>query len=357
MRLSPSLLYRLCSNVLQQRMRFGVVVTDDDPLWGGEQGVGDYFVKRFKERSVRQNNGIGSEFKAIHAVTGKLPDKQDLNAYDGFLFTGSHFSVNQNSPWIRRLEQFIRNAYQTSLEHGRPRMVGICFGHQVIAKALGGVVASNPDKKFHFGSTDVKVDEGFLSREFANNVSFMKRPKSTITMMKFHGECVAERPRIAVPIGTSEQCKHEILMYGNTVLTTQGHPEYTKRAMEEINAKIMSRIGRLSEDQIRANLDAIVEDDIDNCTDMVSAFLHHVPEQTVTSSGDYNNNDENGIVANISTQQHKTTIKHQNTLNQQKRQQIQQQQQQQQQRKSSTFSSHNKNIYFRQIETGWPHLD
>ena len=356
MRLSQPLLYRLCSNALQQRMRFGVVVTDDDPLWGGEQGVGDYFVKRFKERSIRNGNGCGSEFKAIHAVTGKLPDKQDINSYDGFLLTGSHFSVNQKSPWIRRLEQFIRNAYQASLEHGRPRMVGICFGHQVIAKALGGVVASNPDKRFHFGSADVKVDEAFLSREFANNVSFMKRPKSTITMMKFHGECVVERPRIALPIGTSEQCKHEILMYGNTVLTTQGHPEYTKQAMEEINAKIMSRIGRLSEDQIRDNLDAIVEDDVDNCTDMISAFLHHVPVEVTQmkkeSQSDYIKNEEiDNVVLSKISQQH-NTMKHQNVLNHHQKRQYHNQQQ----RKLSAPSSRNSN-FFRQVETGWPSLD
>ena len=303
MRLSKCLLYRVCSSTLQQRMRFGVVVTDDDPLWGGEQGVGDYFIKRFGGRSSRCD---GDEFKAIHAVTGKLPDKQDIVNYDGMIFTGSHHSVNQNNPWIRRLEHFIRNAYQTSLEHGRPRMVGICFGHQIIAKALGGRVAPNPDRQFHFGSVDVKVDEAFLSREFANNVSFKKRRKSSITMMKFHGECVVERPRISLPIGTSEQCKHEILMYGNTVLTTQGHPEYTKRVMEETNAKIVSRIGKLSQHQIRANLDAIVDDDVDNCTDMISAFLHHLPMQM---EGDGRDGNDGSDVSSTTSQHQSKNVK------------------------------------------------
>ncbi|XP_066921457.1 uncharacterized protein [Clytia hemisphaerica] len=254
------------------RMRFGVVVTDDDPLWGGEKGVGDYIIKRFEGR-----NSSRDEFTAIHGVSGQLPDKKDIITYDGFIFTGSHHSVNDDSPWMRRLEVFIRNAYQTSQEFGRPRMVGICFGHQLIAKALGGHIGGNPDKKFNFGSIDINVDEGFLSNDFATQVSFKKRRKSSITMMKFHGECVLEAPKIARLIGSSEQCKNEILMYGNTVLTTQGHPEYTKNVMALTNSKIMSRIGRLDEDEIKRNLDQIVNDDAENCTDMVNAFLHHMP--------------------------------------------------------------------------------
>jgi len=252
-------------------MRFGIVVTDDDPIWGGEKGVGEYIVKRFEER-----NSGHDEFIVIQGVTGKLPSKKDILTYDGFLFTGSHHSVNDELPWIRRLEVFVRQAYQISLEFGRPRMVGICFGHQLIAKALGGRVGQNPDQEFNFGSVDVQVDERFLSKEFTNKVTFKKRRKSSITMMKFHGECVVDAPEISTPVGYSDQCQHEILMYGNTVLTTQGHPEYTKNIMEETNSKIMSRIGKLEQKQIKNNLNSIDEEDVDNCTDMINAFLHHL---------------------------------------------------------------------------------
>lgn len=251
-------------------MRFGIVVTDDHLLWGGEKGVGEYFVSRFEERNVPHDH-----FIPIHAVTGQLPNQEDIITFDGFIFTGSHYSVNDDRKWIRNLEVFIRQVYNISVEFGKPKMFGICFGHQLIAKALGGIVGPNPDKAFNFGSTDVQVKEEFFAREFNENLTFKKQRKSTITLMKFHGECVLEVPKMATVIGSSEQCKHEILLYGNSVLTTQGHPEYTKKAMTDTNSKIMSHIGRLQPEDIKKNLNTINEADVDSCTDMVYSFLHH----------------------------------------------------------------------------------
>jgi len=250
-------------------MKFGVIVTDDDKHRGGEVGTGEYFIERFTHRNVHKD-----EFTPIYAITGELPKDNEIITYDGFIITGSHYSVNEGAPWMLRLEAFIRKAYYMSLEFGKPRMFGMCFGHQLIAKALGGRVDYNDNKTFYFGSVDVEVDEVFVQEEFVQE-HFGKGRKPSLKMMKLHGECVVEVPKSARVIGSSSHCKHEILMYGNSILTSQGHPEYTKKEMYVTNATVVESSGHVDALSIRMQLLALEDDDVDNLTEMVRSFLRH----------------------------------------------------------------------------------
>ena len=74
--------------------------------------------------------GPGFEVESFDVVAGGLPDAEQHRAY---LITGSPAGVYDPLPWIEPLQQFIRDA-------GHAKMVGICFGHQVMAEALGGHV-------------------------------------------------------------------------------------------------------------------------------------------------------------------------------------------------------------------------
>jgi GMP synthase-like glutamine amidotransferase len=75
---------------------------------------------------------LGPEFdiERFDVQAGELPDP---NAHDAVLITGSPAGVYEPLPWIEPLQQFIRSAKDS-------RMVGVCFGHQVLAEALGGRV-------------------------------------------------------------------------------------------------------------------------------------------------------------------------------------------------------------------------
>ncbi|PKP84422.1 MAG: glutamine amidotransferase, partial [Alphaproteobacteria bacterium HGW-Alphaproteobacteria-2] len=75
--------------------------------------------------------GHGFEFDDYAVVDGEFP--ADIHAADGWLITGSRHGVYEDHPWIPPLEEFIRRAY---VEH--VPLAGICFGHQIIAQALGG---------------------------------------------------------------------------------------------------------------------------------------------------------------------------------------------------------------------------
>ena len=74
--------------------------------------------------------GPGLEVESFHAAAGELPEPEAHHAY---LITGSPAGVYDPLPWIEPLQQFIRSA-------DGAKMVGICFGHQIMAEALGGHV-------------------------------------------------------------------------------------------------------------------------------------------------------------------------------------------------------------------------
>ena len=108
-------------------MTIGILKTDTvRPEWVGRFGeYPDMF-----EVLLRQVDP-SLDFRTWDAEAGELPD--DPSAVDGFIITGSKSSVYDDKPWIRGLEDFVRHAHLA-----RCKLVGICFGHQLVARALGG---------------------------------------------------------------------------------------------------------------------------------------------------------------------------------------------------------------------------
>ncbi|MFK7859874.1 MAG: type 1 glutamine amidotransferase [Granulosicoccus sp.] len=131
---------------------------------------------------------------------------------DVWLITGSRHGAYEPHAWIPPLEQLIREIYAK----GAP-MVGICFGHQIIAQALGGKV-----EKYTGGWSVGRVDYALDSKVF-NDI-----PKNSIPLMAFHQDQVTELPEGAVNAGSSDICQHAALVYDTRILTIQPHPEFDK---------------------------------------------------------------------------------------------------------------------------------
>ncbi len=137
-----------------------------------------------------------------------LPDPATL---DAILITGSSAGVYDDVEWIAPLEAFVRAAHDRHIP-----MVGVCFGHQLIAQALGGTVRKS-EKGWGIGRHVYRVatDNGLLERE-------------TIAAAASHRDQVINPPASARTIMSSDFTPHAGLLYANgTTLSVQPHPEFT----------------------------------------------------------------------------------------------------------------------------------
>lgn len=152
---------------------------------------------------------LGTEpftFQIWSVVDGDFPNgPQDA---DGWLITGSRHGAYDDLPFIPPLEELIRAIYAAD----RP-LVGICFGHQIIAQALGGHV-----EKFSGG-----WNVGAKSYDWQGK---------TVTLNAWHQDQVTRLPADAEVVAANDNCAYAVLRYGNRAFTVQAHPEFQASFVE-----------------------------------------------------------------------------------------------------------------------------
>ena len=153
-------------------------------------------------------------YRTYAVVDGTLPG--NVNAADGWLITGSRFGVYEDHPWIAPLEAFLRAAYAAAVP-----MVGICFGHQVLAQALGGKV-----EKFAGGWSLGAVDYTVTDQSVAG--------QGTTRLLAFHQDQVVAPPPGATVTGSTPFCRYAFLAYGTRAISMQPHPEFTQAYVEDL---------------------------------------------------------------------------------------------------------------------------
>jgi GMP synthase (glutamine-hydrolysing) len=144
--------------------------------------------------------GRGFSFCTWAVVDGAFPD--GIHDAEGWLITGSRHGAYEDHPWIPPLEAFIREAHAA-----RVPLVGICFGHQIIAQALGGRVEKHPGG-WTVGPTEYDFDG------------------ETLTLNAWHQDQVVALPKDARVVATNAGCANAALVYGDRALTLQAHPEF-----------------------------------------------------------------------------------------------------------------------------------
>lgn len=155
-------------------------------------------------------------FTTLSVVNGEaLPDP---SAQDAYLLTGSRHGVYDDLPWIAPLKSFIRAA---ALEQRRP-MVGICFGHQIIAEALGG-----------------KVEKASIG--FRIGVERYDTARGALAMPAFHQDQIVVQPPDSEIVAKSAACAYAGLRYtAAPVLSLQFHPEFSRDYLADLIA-VMGR--------------------------------------------------------------------------------------------------------------------
>ncbi len=187
-------------------------------------------------------------FRTWRVVDMDFPDSvQDA---DGWLITGSRHGAYEDHPFIPPLEEFIRDAFAAEVP-----MVGICFGHQIIAKAMGGTVARY-EKGWAVGATDYDFQG------------------EKITLNAWHRDQVTKAPPGAKVIATNEFCENAALIYGNRAFTVQAHPEFTSGFVDGL---MKTRGPGLVPDDLMAWAGARLNDPIDDAklAHRIAEFFKH----------------------------------------------------------------------------------
>lgn len=176
-----------------------------------------------------------------------------LDDVDGVLITGSPASVHDNAAWIPKLEKLIRD-----LHSKRMPVFGACFGHQVIATALGGQVALNPD--------------GWVLGTVTATGTADDKP---VSLYAAHKEQVTQLPDGAEVVAKSPDCPVAGFSIGDHILTTQYHPEMTKDFFAALVAELRFELGREISDQAERSMATDV--DTDDLAEQIAHFFENAP--------------------------------------------------------------------------------
>ncbi|MGR9145808.1 type 1 glutamine amidotransferase (plasmid) [Rhizobium leguminosarum] len=176
-------------------MRIGILQCDHVPgeLLAKHGDYNHFFMDLLEDEQL--------EFDTFAVVDGKFPSST-VDA-EGWVITGGAYSVSDAHEWIARLRAFVRDIFS----EGQP-LIGVCFGHQLVADALGGRV-----ERSRAGWTAGPVE---YERHDA---------PGRHTALTWHEEEITVLPAAAKVVGASDRCGFAILRYGDNVLTYQGHPE------------------------------------------------------------------------------------------------------------------------------------
>lgn len=156
----------------------------------------------------------------------RFPDS--LAECDGWLMSPSRCSVVDAHPWIADARGLVRDL----LTEERP-FVGICFGHQLAAQALGGTVARAP----HGWEVGVQDYEIVVER------SWMYPRHSTVSLIASHEDQVIDLPAGAELMARSTGCPIAGLTIGSRAWTLQPHPEFTTELADALLAQRVELIG------------------------------------------------------------------------------------------------------------------
>eukprot|EP00253_Pinus_taeda_P032707 PITA_32707 len=196
---------------LKMRMgkRFGILLCAPDQhyvkkKYGGYGGLYKSFLGE-----------AGETWDFFRVVDGQFPDMEDLYRYHGFVITGSRYDAFGNDAWILKLCHLVQTLNTMGI-----KILGICFGHQILCRALGGNIARN-SAGWDIGSRKITVSDN-LSAKYPG----LKIP-SVISITECHQDKVYAVPLGAEILGSSGKTEVEMFCLGNNILGIQGHPEYT----------------------------------------------------------------------------------------------------------------------------------
>ncbi|KAF6149143.1 hypothetical protein GIB67_025999 [Kingdonia uniflora] len=225
--------------------RFAVLLCAEDSefvkmKYGGYFGV---FLNMLAEE--------GETWDMYKVACGEFPEDEEIELYDGFVITGSCSDAHGNDIWICKLVNLLKK-----LDVLKKKVLGICFGHQILGRSLGGKV-ERATSGWDIGVTTVNLSTSKL-------FTALEMP-SMLPVIKFHRDEVRELPPTAEVIAWSSKTGIEMFRKGDHFMGIQGHPEYSKDILLNLLDRLLKRnliqechaqLGRVSMEATEPNREA-----------------------------------------------------------------------------------------------------
>jgi len=204
----------------------------------------------------------GIRYREYAVVEGELP--QSVNECGAYLITGSKTGVYDDVHWLPGLRDFIQNAYARDT-----RLVGICFGHQLLADTLGGK-AEVSSKGWGLGART----EHLLAGDDPLCPEVMRQNRH-VRLLYSHQDQVVSLPPGATALYGSDFCPYAAFLIPEKVLAFQGHPEFTKAYLSRLMA-LREKQGRYRENDYQVALGTLNESvDSEKVSRWIVNFLRH----------------------------------------------------------------------------------
>jgi GMP synthase-like glutamine amidotransferase len=222
-------------------MNIGILLCDqvEEELRATHGGYADMYIRLLSQVNAKLT------FIEYDAELGELPEHVD--ACDAYLITGSRHGVNDLLAWIAPLEYFIRQ-----LHAKQKKVIGICFGHQLIAKALGGKVIKSP-KGWGIGMAVNRI---------VQKKPWMFPEHEVVNVLVSHQDQVIELPYSTEVLASNEFCPFYMLQIGHNIFTIQGHPEFSKAYSRALIENRKNALDKVCYEQGLASLQLAVHDTI-----------------------------------------------------------------------------------------------
>ncbi|MBL4589988.1 MAG: GMP synthase [Alphaproteobacteria bacterium] len=197
-------------------MKLGILKADDIGLDKAE-GFGEY-PDMFKAL-------LKTECPDLQIITYEIREghyPKDIDEVDAYLLTGSRKGVYDNLDWFPKLTHFIRQ-----LHNARKSLIGICFGHQFIAQALGGKVEKSP-KGWGIGRHTVTL---------TSEAGYYAKDVKSFSLMTYHqDQVIVPAPNTKI-VASSDFCPAAMCVIGDHILTFQAHPEFSTACSKKLLKK------------------------------------------------------------------------------------------------------------------------
>ena len=154
---------------------------------------------------------------------------QSAQAFDAYIISGSPAAIYDDTPWVRQLEGFVHDIHQQ-----RSILLGVCFGAQMVAQALGGKVGVNA-KGWELGVKQLQLTPA------AHAYPALQQAPQPLLLLQTHRDIITQLPPKAQLLGNSTNTPCEMFCLGENILCLQGHPEMDNEQVSELVEKRWQR--------------------------------------------------------------------------------------------------------------------